>query len=167
MPGSAALSSATRRWVPTPAMRRYLQARLDTTIPPRTESLARLAGVNRTTVWRWHQRPPFLEWLEHQERAATLGAVSAVHSVLYRKALAGDVRSARLFLRRFDPDWPDGRRGASKEHRGHEDDGKMTLTAAARALVEMGLVVRRPRPGEGEAPPETDAGDCPLCGRCA
>jgi hypothetical protein len=123
-------------------MKRYLRARLDPEIPPRVSVLAEAAGVSRVSLWRWHQRVEFENWLDLEERAATLGALTAVHQAVYRRAMDGDLRAARLFLQRFDPDWPGG--GMSRRHSQQRPERPaVSLDEAARLLIEAGFEIRR------------------------
>lgn len=123
-------------------MHRYLRARLDPAIPPRVSALAKAAGVSRASVWRWHKREAFRDWLEAEERTATFGAVVAVQQAVYHKALEGDLRAMKLFLQRFDPGWP-GRRLPSTAPSTTAARREITLEDAARVLIKAGYEVKR------------------------
>jgi 20S proteasome alpha/beta subunit len=65
---------------------------------------AQVAGISRQTAYRWHREDPDFadQWDEAIENA-----VDAVESVIYQKALSGDVIAAIFYLKAQRPKFRD------------------------------------------------------------
>src|SRR6185369_1043141 len=65
---------------------------------------AQAAGISRQTAYRWHREDP--EFADQWDEAIE-NAVDAVESVIYQKALSGDVIAAIFYLKAQRPQFRD------------------------------------------------------------
>lgn len=64
-------------------------------------SACKSLGVDRTTVWKYRKSHPEFEEMVVSARAVR---VERVKETVYQKALGGDIRAAKLFLRHHEPE---------------------------------------------------------------
>ena len=65
---------------------------------------AQAAGISRQTAYRWHREDP--EFAEQWDEAIQ-NAVDVIESVIYQKALSGDVIAAIFYLKAQHPKFRD------------------------------------------------------------
>ena len=85
-------------FTPTDAQQRYLDACLDPHVAPNVEARCLAAGIARQTYYNWTRQAGFVEWLQAERRRIAHAELPGIMAALARKAKAGSVEHARLFL---------------------------------------------------------------------
>lgn len=103
LPDDAFRAHRTPSFTPSAAMVRYARAYVLAGRGAMLSEIAKAAGVSPATVRSWrHRHPGFAEWLGSVFRALGVCGPRAWQAI-YERAMAGDAKAAKTFVRHFDP----------------------------------------------------------------
>ena len=83
---------------PSPEQLKFVEIWLDYTQKQTLEQIGKDIGVTRKTIWKWHQNPDFIKWINNQGFEMLKSSLNGVYRALVRKAESGDVQAIKLYL---------------------------------------------------------------------
>lgn len=113
--------------------RDYLEACLDPEIKPTITARCESIGIDRTTYYRWIERPAFVAWFKEQMEAVSADIApehALVRRALLRKCLSGDMEAIKHWNEFYGAFIPSHRVVVESEQVGSLSDEQLDQLAA-------------------------------------
>jgi len=85
-------------FMPSPEQSKFAEKWLDYSKRQTLKDVAKEIGIAHSTIWRWHQNPDFVKWINNQSFEMLKSSLNGVYRALVRKAESGDVHAIKLYL---------------------------------------------------------------------
>lgn len=95
-------------FAPTKMQLDYLEAFIISESNKKTE-IAKLAGVDRTTIYKWRKDPGFVKWFNGEVSKLMKASLPDIYKEIQRRAKRNH-NDSKLFLERFDEDYSEKRK---------------------------------------------------------
>ena len=83
---------------PTTEQIQFAEVWLDYSKKQTLKEVAQEIGISYMSIWRWHQKPDFVSWINNQGFEMLKSSLNGVYRALVRKAESGDVHAIKLYL---------------------------------------------------------------------